>query len=121
MPVRLADGSAGDADYGAIGQGYSRYRRLDPRIAALINRFLGDAAKIHPVLVVLALIIGEHYYGFSGALLAVPIMSVLVTIFKAARARAMELDAEVVADEVAGLGHLDQEARRRRLQTHDGG
>lgn len=43
---------------------------------------MGNAAKIHPVLVVLALIAGEHFYGIVGALLAVPITSVLLTIFQ---------------------------------------
>jgi putative heme transporter len=68
--------------------------------ANLLNpKIMGDAAKIHPALVVLALIIGEHFYGIVGALLAVPLMSILVTIFKAARTRAMQLDAEIAAEE----------------------
>jgi len=41
-----ADGSAGDVDYGAIGGGYSSYRRADPRIAAAILDALGDAETI---------------------------------------------------------------------------
>ena len=32
-------------------------------------KIIGVAAKIHPVLVVLALIIGEHFFGLWGALL----------------------------------------------------
>lgn len=40
---RAADGSAGDADYGSIGAGYSTYRRPDPRIMAAIERALGNA------------------------------------------------------------------------------
>ncbi len=41
--------------------------------ANLLNpKIIGVAAKIHPVLVVLALIIGEHFFGLWGALLAVP-------------------------------------------------
>jgi predicted PurR-regulated permease PerM len=68
--------------------------------ANLLNpKIMGDAAKIHPALVVLALIIGEHYAGIVGALLAVPIMSILVTIFKAARTRAMQLDEEIATRE----------------------
>lgn len=62
-------------------------------------KIMGEATKIHPVMVVLALVIGEHWYGIVGALLAVPIMSILVTIFKALRARAMQLDEEVAAQE----------------------
>ncbi|OGQ20005.1 MAG: hypothetical protein A2138_07550 [Deltaproteobacteria bacterium RBG_16_71_12] len=64
--------------------------------AYLLNpKIMGDAAKIHPVLVVLALVVGEHFGGIVGALLAVPLMSILVTIFKAVRARAMQLDEEI--------------------------
>lgn len=44
-------------------------------------KIMGDAAKIHPVLIILALITGEHFYGIMGALLAVPIMSIIVTGF----------------------------------------
>jgi len=44
--VRFADGSAGDADYGRISDGYSRYRRPEPRIAALIGRALGDTRRV---------------------------------------------------------------------------
>jgi predicted PurR-regulated permease PerM len=72
--------------------------------ANLLNpKIMGDAAKIHPALVVLALIVGERYYGIVGALLAVPLMSILVTIFKAARTRAMALDEEIAKDEDKGL------------------
>ncbi len=41
--------------------------------ANLLNpKIIGVAAKIHPVLVVLALIVGEHFFGLWGALLGVP-------------------------------------------------
>ena len=43
---RHADGSAGDADYGTIAQGYPDYRRPDPRIAAVIDQALGDAVTV---------------------------------------------------------------------------
>jgi predicted PurR-regulated permease PerM len=45
-------------------------------------KILGKSAQIHPVLVVLALISGEHFYGVFGALLAVPIASILLTVFQ---------------------------------------
>jgi SAM-dependent methyltransferase len=41
-----SDGSAGDADYGRIGTGYSRYRRAEPAIAARILAALGDAETV---------------------------------------------------------------------------
>src|SRR6185436_16172708 len=44
-------------------------------------KIIGDAAKIHPVLVVFSLIVGEHFFQLAGALFAVPCMSVAQTIF----------------------------------------
>jgi SAM-dependent methyltransferase len=44
--TRRSDGSAGDADYGSIGAGYSSYRQPDPRIMAYIERALGDAQSV---------------------------------------------------------------------------
>jgi predicted PurR-regulated permease PerM len=44
-------------------------------------KIIGDAAKIHPVLVVMALLIGEHFAGIAGALFAVPCISIAQTIF----------------------------------------
>jgi SAM-dependent methyltransferase len=44
--TRSGDGSAGDADYGAIGTSYARYRRPDPRIGALVSRALGGARTV---------------------------------------------------------------------------
>ncbi|GAA4524410.1 class I SAM-dependent methyltransferase [Brachybacterium paraconglomeratum] len=46
MGTRATDGSAGDANYGEIGSSYSRYRRPDPRIAAVIREALGDARTV---------------------------------------------------------------------------
>lgn len=43
---RFDDGSAGDADYGSIGEGYARIRRPDPRIAAQLGAALGEAATV---------------------------------------------------------------------------
>ncbi|HET9552952.1 MAG TPA: AI-2E family transporter [Anaeromyxobacteraceae bacterium] len=45
-------------------------------------KIMGEAARIHPVLVVLALVIGERTSGLTGALLAVPLMSVFVAVFR---------------------------------------
>jgi predicted PurR-regulated permease PerM len=44
-------------------------------------KIMGNAAKIHPVLVVFALIAGEHTYGLVGALFAVPVASIIQTLF----------------------------------------
>ncbi|WP_344660751.1 class I SAM-dependent methyltransferase [Catenulispora subtropica] len=43
---RTTDGSAGDADYGTIGPGYSGYRRPEPRIAALIEAALAGSRTV---------------------------------------------------------------------------
>ena len=56
--------------------------RHPPVEANFLNpKIMGDAAKIHPVLVVFALIAGEHSYGLVGALFAVPVASIIQTIF----------------------------------------
>jgi predicted PurR-regulated permease PerM len=44
-------------------------------------KIIGDAAKIHPVLVVLSLVVGEHLFKLPGALLAVPVLSMLQSLF----------------------------------------
>lgn len=50
--------------------------------ANILNpKIMGDSAKINPILVVLVLVIGEHWFGLVGALLAVPAFSILQTIF----------------------------------------
>jgi predicted PurR-regulated permease PerM len=50
--------------------------------ANLLNpKIIGTAAKIHPVLVIFALFLGEHSYGLVGALLAVPILSAIQVVF----------------------------------------
>ncbi|NJQ06301.1 class I SAM-dependent methyltransferase [Streptomyces lonarensis] len=46
MTKQTSDGSAGDADYGTIGAGYSRHRRPDPRIAAAVAAALGPARTV---------------------------------------------------------------------------
>lgn len=43
---RFDDGSAGDADYGAIGRGYASIRRPDPRIERQVWDALGDARSV---------------------------------------------------------------------------
>lgn len=46
MPQRHTDGSAGDANYGMIGTGYTSYRQPDPAIAGFINWTLGSAETV---------------------------------------------------------------------------
>jgi predicted PurR-regulated permease PerM len=50
--------------------------------ANMLNpKIMGTSARIHPLLVIFALIVGEHYYGLVGAILAVPVMSMTQVLF----------------------------------------
>jgi predicted PurR-regulated permease PerM len=50
--------------------------------ANLLNpKIIGVAARLHPVLVVFVLIVGEHFFGLWGALLAVPVLSLTQSLF----------------------------------------
>jgi predicted PurR-regulated permease PerM len=50
--------------------------------ANILNpKIIGAAARLHPALVVFALLTGEHYFGLWGALLAVPVLSLVQSIF----------------------------------------
>lgn len=50
--------------------------------ANLLNpKIMGDAAKVHPVLVIFSLLAGEHLFGIAGAVLAVPTLSLLQSLF----------------------------------------
>ena len=50
-------------------------------------KIMGDSARVHPVLVVFALLAGEHIAGLVGALLAVPVLSITQTLFLYLRER----------------------------------
>ncbi len=66
-------------------------------------KIMGDASRIHPVLIVLALVAGEHWYGIAGALLAVPVASVVVAVFKFLHRRAVEMDEQLARAAAAPL------------------
>src|SRR5262249_36429163 len=44
-------------------------------------KIIGDQARIHPVLVIFSLLVGEHFFGLPGALLAVPVLSIAQSLF----------------------------------------
>lgn len=70
--------------------------------ANLLNpKIMGDAAKIHPVLVIFSLLVGEHFFHTVGALLAVPCLSIAQSIFTHVRARIQAADPDM-ADELVG-------------------
>jgi len=71
--------------------------------ANLLNpKIMGDAAKVHPVLVVFALIAGEHFFGILGALLAVPVLSIVQSLFLHFREIALGLPASVTSPGMLG-------------------
>ncbi len=50
--------------------------------ANLLNpKIIGASAKVHPVLVIFSLLVGEHFFGIWGAVLAVPALSLTQSIF----------------------------------------
>lgn len=62
--------------------------------ANILNpKIYGIAAKIHPVLVIFSLLVGEHFFSLTGALLAVPCMSIVQNVFLHFRALALGPDA----------------------------
>lgn len=61
--------------------------------ANILNpKIIGTHAEIHLVLVVLALIAGEHVAGIAGALLAIPVFSLLQNTFFFLKAMVEDLD-----------------------------
>jgi predicted PurR-regulated permease PerM len=60
-------------------------------------KIMGTASRIHPVLIVLALVIGERTAGIVGALLAVPVASVFVAVFRFLHRKLAELDERATA------------------------
>lgn len=66
-------------------------------------KIMGDAAKIHPLLVIFSLLVGEHFFGVVGALLAVPVMSMAQSIFIHVRARVQAQDPELRDEPVGSI------------------
>jgi len=55
-------------------------------------KILGNTAKIHPVIIILALVTGKHFWGIGGAILAVPIASIFLTAFNSLLIKAKQLE-----------------------------
>jgi predicted PurR-regulated permease PerM len=71
--------------------------------ANLLNpKIMGDAAKIHPVLVIFSLLVGEHFFHTVGALLAVPCMSIAQSFFLHFKHIVQRGDPEFAADPPMG-------------------
>lgn len=59
--------------------------------ANLLNpKIMGYSAEIHPILIILSLLVGEHFYGIIGALLAVPFIGVIITVYSSILAKWQE-------------------------------
>ena len=71
-----------------IGIHFVEANMLNPKI-------IGTAAKMHPVLVIFALVLGEHSYGLTGALLAVPTASIIQVLFMYFRRKAWRVETGV--------------------------
>ena len=72
--------------------------------ANLLNpKIMGDAAKIHPLLVIFSLLVGEHFFGVVGALLAVPVMSITQSVFIHVRRGLQAGDPEMASEPVGSI------------------
>jgi predicted PurR-regulated permease PerM len=60
-------------------------------------KIIGVAAKLHPVLVVFALLVGEHFFGLWGALFGVPVLSISQSIFNHFRYGLPDVEADSLA------------------------
>ena len=88
--VLLAFGAGGLSKGGAALGWILAIHALETYV--LNPKILGDAARIHPVLIVLALLLGERAGGLIGALLAVPVASVFVAVFRFLHRKLDDLD-----------------------------
>jgi predicted PurR-regulated permease PerM len=66
-------------------------------------KIMGDTAKIHPLLVVFSLLVGEHFFGVTGALLAVPAMSIAQSVFIHLRRELQAQDPEMAHEVVSSV------------------
>jgi predicted PurR-regulated permease PerM len=91
IPIVLIALSAGGLGKGLLALGWILViHALETYV--LNPKIMGEAARIHPVLIVLALVIGERSHGIVGALLAVPVASVIVAVFRFLQRKLAELD-----------------------------
>lgn len=96
IPVVLLATTAGGVPKGALALGWILV--IHALESYVFNpKIMGDAARIHPVLIVLALVIGERSAGLVGALLAVPVASVFVAVFRFLHRKLAVLDQRATA------------------------
>lgn len=96
VPIVLLAASAGGASQGLLALGWILV--IHALESYVFNpKIMGDASRIHPVLIVLALVIGERAGGIIGALLAVPMASIFVAVFRFLHRRLADLDERATA------------------------
>jgi predicted PurR-regulated permease PerM len=96
VPIVLLALTGGGVSMGLLALGYILV--IHALEAYVLNpKIMGDASKIHPVLIVLALVIGERSWGLVGALLAVPVASVFVAVFRFLHRKLGEVDDRTLA------------------------
>lgn len=71
-------------------------------------KIMGKSAEIHPVLVILALMAGQNAYGIFGALIAVPLFSILQNTFFFIRELVFSIE-NVSESELAGIPKYDDQ------------
>lgn len=96
IPIVLLALTAGGASKGLLALGWILV--IHALESYVFNpKIMGDASRIHPVLIVLALVVGERTGGIVGALLAVPVASVFVAVFRFLHRKIAELDERATA------------------------
>jgi putative heme transporter len=102
VPIVLLALTSGGSTRGLLALGWiAGLHALESYV--LNPKIMGDAARIHPVLIVLALVVGERSAGIAGALLAVPVMSVFVAVFRFLHRKLDELDARAAGQPARNL------------------
>jgi len=111
IPIVLIAATAGGLPKGALALGWILV--IHALESYVFNpKIMGDAARIHPVLIVLALVIGERSAGIVGALLAVPVASVFVAVFRFLHRKLAELDERATAITAAAVEPAPEVAAR---------
>ncbi len=96
IPIVLLATTAGGLSKGLLALGWILViHALESYV--LNPKIMGTASRIHPVLIVLALVIGERTGGIVGALLAVPVASIVVAVFRFLQRKLIELEERAAA------------------------
>ena len=57
-------------------------------------KIMGQTSRIHPVIIIMALVAGEQFYGIIGALFAVPVASIIISFFNFFHKKALKFQSE---------------------------